>query len=581
MSGHDEPFLQTLNTLLEHAIRGPRRRKQALQEALDASLQAVCGRRGFLAVVSHETGELEVAYTAGEGWSEENRRLRLLLSNETQHGITGHVAVTGKPYISPDVTRDPYYLKYFDDVCSEIAVPILGGQGRTLGVINVDSEREDAFGPEDVLRLSALAHAAAAALTLDGFQSREAALVEIGKTLASTLEEDAICQKVVDVASTVLQFEDCSVYLLDDQTDHLVLRASCCLFAGRIGKASYYLGEGLTGWVAREAEPVRLEDPAADPRWSPTPQELPDEEAGPYLAVPIISRDKILGVLRVLRRKSQASWFSNRFTDADERLLGAIASQLGTAIENARNFQRLVRSERMAAWGELSARSAHMIGNRSFALKGDLNELKHMVESMNDCPERNEVLLLARSMEQGIQRLEEILREFRDYVMATQVTLAECDINQVVREAVEETFPKRSSVRLRLEPAKRIPPIRCDATRLKRAFSELIENAVSFQPESGELRVSTRLLNQADRVRYRLAHAREYVQVEFADEGPGVPEENKERIFQPFYTSRVKGMGLGLSIVKGIIEAHQGLIREVGTPGDGARFLVFLPANGG
>src|SRR5205085_6699900 len=117
--------------------------------------------------------------------------------------------------------------------------------------------------------------------------------------------------------------------------------------------------------------------------------------------------DTILGVLRVLRRKSHSPWFSNHFTEADERLLGAIASQLGAAIENARSFQKLVRAERMAAWGELSARSAHMIGNRSFALKGDLNELKHLAESVDHCPERDEILLLVQSMENGIQRLED------------------------------------------------------------------------------------------------------------------------------------------------------------------------------
>jgi signal transduction histidine kinase len=67
------------------------------------------------------------------------------------------------------------------------------------------------------------------------------------------------------------------------------------------------------------------------------------------------------------------------------------------------------------------------------------------------------------------------------------------------------------------------------------------------------------------------------VQIEFADQGPGVPLDSKDRIFRPFYTSRVKGMGLGLSIVKGIVEAHQGIIREVGEAGKGARFLIFLP----
>src|SRR5205085_9536538 len=117
--------------------------------------------------------------------------------------------------------------------------------------------------------------------------------------------------------------------------------------------------------------------------------------------------DTILGVLRVLRRKSHSPWFSNHFTEADERLMSTIASQLGAAIENARSFQKLVRSERMAAWGELSARSAHLIGNRAFALKGDLNELRYLVSAMPRDDRCQEVLKIVDSMEVGIGRLDE------------------------------------------------------------------------------------------------------------------------------------------------------------------------------
>ena len=74
-----------------------------------------------------------------------------------------------------------------------------------------------------------------------------------------------------------------------------------------------------------------------------------------------------------------------------------------------------------------------------------------------------------------------------------------------------------------------------------------------------------------------LTRSRNYLCVEFSDTGPGVPFDAKERIFTPFYTSRAKGMGLGLSIVKGILEAHHGNIIEIGVEGKGAKFLVFLP----
>ena len=114
--------------------------------------------------------------------------------------------------------------------------------------------------------------------------------------------------------------------------------------------------------------------------------------------------------------------------------------------------------------------------------------------------------------------------------------------------------------------------------KLKRAFSELIENAVSFQPDGGTLRVATRLIAPGQEPSFtHLSPARAYVEIEFADAGPGVSEELKEKIFTPFFSSRVKGMGLGLSIVKGIVDAHHGVIRETGETGRGARFLIYLP----
>jgi signal transduction histidine kinase len=577
-AGRAEGFLQDLNALLADAVRSAGD-PAFLQRVLDAGMRAVGGRRGFLALVQRETGLLTIACASGEGWTEETRQMRLHLGQETRRGITGHVALTGRPYITGDVDSDPYYLRYFDDVKSEMAVPILSGQGQTRGVINIDSPEPDAFDSEDCSRLAALAQSAAFSLGIAGFRSREAALIEIGKNLSTTLEIEPLMKQVVDVASDIIQTEDCSVFLLDEQADHLVLQASRGTLGGQVGLAAYHIGEGLTGWVAQHAKPIRLEEPHRDPRWTGRYEEVPEEEIGAFLAVPIVSRDKVLGVLRVLRRKSHMPWFSSRFTETEERMLVTIASQLGVAIENARSYRRLVRTERMAAWGELSARSAHMIGNRTFALKGDLNELAYLIETLPPGEQKKELAAISRSMERGIERLEEILRDFRDFVVATQLTLAEADINAILREVVAESFPKRCCVQLRLELAEGIPPLRCDEKKLKRAFSELIENAVSFMPEEGELRIGSRLLAPEERGGFRLTHSRDYAQIEFADTGPGVPEDLKGRIFQPFYTTRVKGMGLGLSIVRGIIEAHQGLIREVGVPGKGARFLIFLPVN--
>lgn len=576
-------FLETANRLLTLALT-QRHSPNFVQEALQEALRATRGKRAFLARIEQETGELVVGETAGDDWTDEERKLRLRPHNRTERGITGYVAITGEPYICPDVRQDPHYILSFADVLSEIAVPFFDAEGRVRGVLNVDSDHLDAFADHDVAMLTTFANGIAASLAFDEFRQREQLLVEIGLELASTTDVNSLARRVVNVTATALRCEACSVFLLDEPGETLVLQASSGSLRAQIGVASYGVGEGLTGTVAKTGETIRLDDPRHDPRWIGRYPEFSPDELSAFLAVPIPGRERMLGVIRASRPRSAPAWFRARFTESDERVLKTIASQLGNAVDNTRSFGRLVRSERMAAWGELSAKSAHMIGNRTFAIKGDLNELKYLLEnvaSSGALPRADllpEIAALTESIEHGVYKLEDILREFRDFVMATQLKTRETDINQLLRETLKETFPRRSNVALVEEYAPSLPPIPCDSEKMKRALSELIENALSFMPERGTLTMRTTLATP-DRLPKiaRISRLQTYVEIALSDTGPGIAPEHKERIFQPFFSSRVKGMGLGLSIVKGIIDAHQGAIREIGEPGAGAEFAIFLP----
>jgi signal transduction histidine kinase len=553
---------------------------KVLRTILDESVQ-VCGAvRGFLAIVDHDRGELDVRYTAGDGWSEEKRLGRLKVSEETGRGITSHVAATGKPYNSPNVKHDPYYICSFDDVKSELAVPLVDSNQRTRGVLNIESTRSSAFNTEHEHLALALAGLAVIAMVVADHRSREAALVQIGKELNGFTDAGAIPQKVLDVAAEALSFEDCSLFMIDRASGKLVLRASRGALRRKIGKATYDLGEGLTGWTAQQKQAIRLVNPSSDPRWRGLHQELPNVEDGAFMAVPILGRSGLIGVLRVQRRKSPYKWFRNDFTEDEERILSTIAGQLAVALENIRLVDQLVKTERLAAWGEMSARSAHMIGNRVFAIKGDINEIEYILQSGEVEPA--DAWKLLGSIKNGIFLLEEILNEFREFVKATQIELVETDINELVRESIEESFPKRSATTLKLNLDGDIPHVSADPTKLKRCFSELMENAVSFQPEGGEIVVTTSLADARSKKWLKAGRqSGRYVAVRFEDTGPGVELENKPKIFNPFFTSRAKGMGLGLSIVKGIVDAHDGTIYESGTPGKGARFTILLPCAGG
>jgi len=549
---------------------------EVLQRILDDAVPSCGASRGFLAIVDRDRGELDVRYISGDGWTEEKRLGRLKVSEETGRGITSHVAATGKAYRSPDVSTDPYYIMSFEDVKSEIAVPLVDAFGRTRGVMNIESIEPDAFNDDHECTLVGLADLATIAVTIAEHRAREAALVDIGKQISDFSDTPTILQKVIDATSAALNIEDCSLFLMDHETGKLILRATRGPLAAQIGKASYSAGDGLTGWTAKEQQPVRVVDLKSDPRWRGRFQEMPADDVGAFMSVPIQSRRGLIGVIRIQRRKSPYKWFPNGFSDDDERALSTIAAQLGIALDNAHLVAQVVKAERMAAWGEMSARSAHMIGNRVFAIKGDINEFEYMLGQFE--VDKKEALRLCDSIKQGIFLLEEILNEFREFVKAEQLDAEESDINDLVREAVAEGFPKRSKTVLTVELAEALPRVSVDTKKIKRCFTELIENSINFQPDGGRIAVSTGLADESSAKWLRAGQAfGDFVQVSFEDSGPGIEAENKPRIFNPFYTSRAKGMGLGLSIVKGIVDAHKGVIYESGEPGHGARFTILLP----
>lgn len=551
---------------------------ELLRAILEEGLAAVGGTRGFVGLINRRTGELEIRFTAGQGWDEQPVR-KFRLTNEPGNGITVRVAVTGAPYVSNDVRGDPHYVMFFPDVRSEITVPLVNRDGRTIGVVNIESEAINAFSHRDLQLLGALASQASVAISVANYRAREAALIEIGSELASSSDMAELLQRVVTRSAALLRADDCSIFSLEG--DRLVLAGSGELLAHRVGEITYRVGEGLTGWVAEQQAPVRVPNVRDDPRWRGLFPELPEGAIESYLAVPVFDRDGIWGVLRVLRRNPANSIVPNDFTQRDEVLLSTLARQVGAAITQRKLLDRQLQMERMAAWGEMSARSAHMIGNKVFAIKGQLNELEYL--SGQPGFGREQVLEVVRRAKGSVFSLEEILAEFRDFLLATHLNRAPLDLNALLEETMCETCACAAGVTVRFVPAVGLPRVFADATKLRRAVGELLENACTHQPDGGEVCVRTGWWGERERCEYPQllfrpeAANRQAVWLEVADKGPGVPEENKARLFDPFFTTRAKGMGLGLSIVKGIVDAHLGTIAEVGTPGGGARFLIVLP----
>ncbi|RYG36321.1 GAF domain-containing protein [bacterium] len=529
------------------------RPEAALETLCQAAREVTASRHCVFAMLNEEAGDLEVRFGAGPDWVRLAKSRRFTLGTEDRSGIAAVAAAT-----RTSVVREGAGL--FEDAGSEIAVPIRDQDSRLRAVLVLDRDTGGFADHRETLE----GFAEIAGLVLDRAEqdAREEALIQVGGSLDQVLTETALVERVIRTAEETLRLASCSLFLLDPRTELLTLRGTIGALKENMDSVSYALGEGFTGWVAQHGESILLDDPQTDPRWRGKFVEIPSPQIASFLAVPILSRGKALGVIRALRRKPENPFVDNRFSNRDLRLLQAIAEQVSAGLEIARGVERLLRDERMIAWGELSAKSSHMIGNRVFALKGDVNELKHLLnESEMDRPALVEV---QGSLQANLGRIDEILQDFRDFLTATQIKRNPTDVNGLVRETADEVFPKRSEVKLDFELEEGLPSIEGDDTRLRRAVSELIENAL-HHCSVGTIHLRTRRDGSN-------------VKIEVQDCGPGIEEGKKAMVFQPFYSGRVRGMGLGLSIVKGIIDAHGGEVRECGVPGEGACFVMTLPA---
>jgi signal transduction histidine kinase len=554
----------------------------ALRKICEVAAELTGARNAMIARYDDDLGYMKLIVGIGQDWNASMLGNRINVGIDDTAGITAYVAATGESFRSGDVTAEARYKMLIESSRSELAAPVFDVYRRVCGVLNLESNELDKFSEQDEPSAELLAVLAGLALARESWSEREEALLAVGSALDGAATEEDLLQEVSAVTQRVLRVSAYSIFLWDDREQAFVLRNTGG--SSNLDKdARYKPGEGCTGWVCQHGESIRLHDPQSDPRWRGVFVEFPADQVHSYVAVPILSGGRVLGAMRALRKKGSNPYIDNRFTESDQQLLEAIADQLGTGLEKLRSIRRLVSSERMAAWGELSARSSHMIGNRVFALSGDINELRFLLS--DESPNTARALEVVEDLGKGVERIEAILQDYRDFVTATKLTMAEGDLTETVESAAMSVVPSSGKVSVVIESTGDLSRFHFDSQKVERAVSELIENATHYMPE-GVVTVRVGPADADDFVRANMRPRKKaWAKIEVEDQGEGVAVDLKRTIFDAYYSSRAKGMGLGLSIVKGIIDAHDGKIYEAGQPGEGAKFVLLIPmrvsANGG
>ena len=228
--------------------------------------------------------------------------------------------------------------------------------------------------------------------------------------------------------------------------------------------------------------------------------------------------------------------------------------------------ERLVQSERVAAWRELARRLAHELKNPLFPLQITVENLERAKrehpEQFEEVFQESTATLLAE-----LANLKTIIGRFSDFAKMPAPQFERVQLNDVVQAVLrllDAQLSASGAIRAEVNLDPHLPPMEADPEQIKRALQNLVLNALDAMPGGGSLRISTRQYNST-------------VILEVADTGQGLTAEECERLFTPYYTTKRHGTGLGLAIVQSVVSDHGGTISVESQPGSGATFRIGLP----
>jgi signal transduction histidine kinase/CheY-like chemotaxis protein len=400
------------------------------------------------------------------------------------------------------------------------------------------------------------------------FSLRLDALSRATHSMIATLDPDKVLKLAMAEARTMLDAEITAIFLLNPSSNELLLAAVGGESSIPIG-TRLRAGNGIGGWVAQNIQPVTVSDIQNDPRFDPQVDGLAGHNTQSLLVVPLAYRQTVIGVIEAANKVG-----SRGFDEHDRQLLNTLAGSTAIAIENARLYQaerevrklveqsqmQVVQTEKLAATGRLAASLAHEINNPLQAIH---NSLQLMLSFQLEADEQQEYLQIA---DEEIERLMNLVASVLDFARPPQREMRATNLNDVVNRvlALAGKYLQHRRVVVKRELDEDLRAIVVAPDELAQVFINLVLNAVDAMPEGGTLRVAS----------WHASDGR--IAVAFSDSGHGIPPENLPHVFEPFFSTREDGTGLGLTVSHSVVERHGGEITVKSTVGEGTTFTVWL-----
>ncbi len=496
-------------------------------------------------------------------------------------GVAGWVAQNGKSINLRDAYKDDRFNPEVDresgyKTCSLICIPLRGKRGDVLGVLQALNKKDGYFSVDDEKMLEAISSQVSVAIEnaqlVLSVLDKNLELIEAQEALARRVHEQEILLRLEAEIGSALRAEDILTRLLHQVVDAVGCEAGSVLqvteetgdltFAAAVGEKEEAVkhlqlprGAGVVGWVAEHGSSALINEPERDPRHLKSIGKDLDFPIRNILAVPLSLGGERIGALELLNKKSGG------FDSDDEKLAKLIAGRAVTAIQVGRQRQAVELDARLKSIGQALSGVIHDFRTpmtiisgyvQLMAMEGDKEKRSKQAETtlrqfdfMNDMT--RELLAFARGESKLLLHKVYTNRLFKD-----------------LRELLQREL-ELSGVELHLDDVFE-GVLRVDENKLRRLIFNITRNARQAMPEGGDFTI--RVEGQDNGVLFL-----------FTDTGSGIPEEVRPRLFESFVTSgKEGGTGLGLAVVKKIVDEHQGTIKVESPPEGGACFRIWLPS---
>jgi len=511
--------------------------------------------------------EQKLKLKATQSISEEYLKERSLAMGE---GVVGHVALHNQPMAILNVLKEPLYkekeLAKKEDLVSMLSVPMCI-KGRVIGVINCYTSYPHPFSKNEEEMLTTVANQAAICIENSG--------------LMETLDIDEILRLVLEGVTKNIGFDRARLYLVNERINLLECKMAVGIDEERIKGITLRLDpeDSVVARSIYEKQPFIIPDVSKDPRINPVLKEKLNLHS--LVVIPLLAKEKALGAI--------AADFVEPNKNITKEALDSVmvfAQQAGLAIHNAFMYQelktfsqqmeekiqkttadlkkteaRLIRSEKLAALGQLAAGIAHEIRNPLTSINILIHSLTENIPSGDSHREDLKVI------EEEINRINEILDRFLRFAKPAPPLLERTDVASIFEETLQLIRPRIEKQRIGVKREfQSLPIILMDREQMKQVALNLLLNAVQAMPKGGNL--ALRGQNSEDG---------QWIQLSIQDSGIGISSEDMNKLFDPFFSTKEGGVGLGLSITHRIIDQHHGKIEVESTPGEGTLFTVWLP----